>query len=184
VSEAEARLRTLMLASLGGDAAAYRELLRELAGRLRVYYARRLGPAVPDAEDLVQETLIAVHSRRASYDRSQPFTAWVYAMARYKLIDHLRKARIRTAIPIDACEELFAADEQAQASAAADVDRLLSDLPAAQRDAIRLTHLEGLSIDEAAARTGRSASATKVGIHRGLKNIMSRLKNGEPNAND
>jgi len=88
VSEAEARLRPLMVASLDGDAAAYRDLLRELTGYLRAYYRCRVAYGAADAEDLIQETLIAIHSRRSSYDRSQPFTAWVYAMARYKLIDY------------------------------------------------------------------------------------------------
>lgn len=173
-----------MLLSLEGDAAAYRELLRELAVCLRAYYRRRLGDGCSETEDLVQETLIAVHARRASYDRSQPFTAWAYAMARYKLIDHLRRARVRATVSIDACEELFAVDEQEQTAALRDVDRLLSHLPQPQRDAIRLTRLEGLSIDEAAARLGRTAPSTKVGIHRGLKRLLTLGRPGGPNAND
>jgi len=63
----------------------YRELLFELSGRLSAYYRRRLGEGCSDAEDLVQETLMAIHARRASFDRTQLFTPWVYAMARYKL---------------------------------------------------------------------------------------------------
>jgi RNA polymerase sigma-70 factor (ECF subfamily) len=184
VPEAESRLRTLMLAGLSGDAASYRELLRELAIYLRAYYQRRLADGGADADDLVQETLIAVHSRRKSYDRSQPFTAWAYAMARYKLIDHLRRVRVRAAVPIDACEDLFASDEREPADASRDVERLLSTLPQRQRDAIRLTKLEGLSVDEAARRTGQSAVATKVGVHRGLKRLRVLLNLSEPDAND
>jgi len=173
VVQAEGRLKALMLAGLGGDAAAYRELLRDLAMHLRAYYRRRLGDGASDAEDLVQETLIAVNARRGSYDPAQPFTAWAYAMARYKLIDHLRKAKVRAAEPIDAYEDLFATDEHEQVAAARDVDRLLAPLSARQRDAIRLTRIEGLSIDEAAQRTGQSSAATKVGIHRGLKRLRA-----------
>ena len=171
-----------MLLSLDGDAAAYRELLRDLAACLRSYYRRRLGPDSADAEDLVQDTLIAVHARRASYDRSQPFTAWAYAMARYKLIDHFRRTRVRAAISIDECDELFAVDEHEQASASRDVDSLLAQLPAPVSEAIRLTRIEGLSIEEAAARTGKSASATKVGIHRALMRLS--LKRKESHEND
>jgi RNA polymerase sigma-70 factor (ECF subfamily) len=173
-----------MFASLDGDAAAYRSLLRELTIFLRAYYRRRLIDCGADAEDLIQETLIAVHTRRASYDRSQPFTPWAYAMARYKLVDHLRKARVRAAVPIDEHEDLFAQDEQEPAEAARDVEQLLAALPARQREAIRLTKLEGLSVDEAASRTGQSAVATKVGVHRGLKRLRALLKMGEPDAND
>jgi len=184
VSEAEARLRPLMVASLDGDAAAYRDLLRELTGYLRAYYRRRLAYGAADAEDLIQETLIAIHSRRSSYDRSQPFTAWAYAMARYKLIDYLRKRRVRAAVPIDESEDLFAADETEHAAASQDLEQLLADLPASQREAIRLTKIEGLSIDEAARRIGQSASATKVGIHRGLKRLRHLWSRGDSDAND
>jgi RNA polymerase sigma-70 factor (ECF subfamily) len=67
---AEAQLKALMLSALAGDAAAYRALLAALGELLRRYYARRLADAA-SAEDLVQETLIAVHTkRRATYDTS------------------------------------------------------------------------------------------------------------------
>jgi RNA polymerase sigma-70 factor (ECF subfamily) len=169
--EAEARLKALMLLSLDGDVGAYRELLAALAARLRTYFGRRLGADYSDSEDLVQETLMAIHARRSSYDRSQPFTAWAYAMARYKLIDHMRKLRVRPSVSVDECDELFAPDETEQASASRDVERLLSKLPRPVSDAIRMTRIEGLSVDEAAQRTGKSASAIKVSIHRGLMRL-------------
>lgn len=183
MSDAEARLKDLMLLSLGGDAVAYSTLLQELSGRLRVYYRRRLGDGFSDSEDLVQETLIAIHARRASYDRTQPFTAWAYAMARYKMIDHLRRARVRVSISVDDCEELFAADETEPADASRDVERLLSELPGPVSEAIRLTRIEGHSIEEAAQRTGKSATATKVGIHRGLARLAEKL-GGKVDADD
>jgi RNA polymerase sigma-70 factor, ECF subfamily len=174
VLDAESRLKSLMLASLEGDARAYRELLQTVSGRLRAYYRKRLGADYLEIEDLVQDTMLAIHTRRSSFDRSQPFTAWAYAMARYKLIDHLRRARVRTAIPVDDCEELFATDETEQAAASRDVERLLSGLPKPVGEAIRLTRIEGLSIEEAAARTGKSPTATKVSIHRALMRLASK----------
>jgi RNA polymerase sigma-70 factor (ECF subfamily) len=175
VPESESRLKQLMLSSLGGDAAAYGLLLAELSARLRTYYRRRLGDGAADTEDLVQETLIAMHERRISFDRTQPLTAWVYAIARYKLVDHLRRRRVRVALPIDECEDLFAPDEVEQSAASRDVDRLLATLPGPVSEAIRLTKLQGLSIEEAAERTGKSATATKVSIHRGLLRLTQRL---------
>lgn len=176
----EDRLKSLMLRGLDGDAAAQRVLLGELAGLLRRYYARRLGRETSDLEDLVQETLIAVHTRRASFDRTQPFTAWAYAIARYKLIDHYRRRRTRAAVPIEDAGALFAPDDTEAATAGRDLDRLLADLPARQREAIRLTRVEGLSIAEAAARSGQSEASVKVGVHRGLKALMARFGSGEP----
>ena len=80
----EAEYRSWMLAALAGDAAAYRMLLQGLTRHLRGYYAKRLGAAA--AEDAMQETLIAIHAKRATYDPARPFTAWVYGIARYKLV--------------------------------------------------------------------------------------------------
>jgi RNA polymerase sigma-70 factor (ECF subfamily) len=183
VPEVESRLKNLMLLSLAGDGAAYRELLLELSVHLRAYYRKRLGWGSTDAEDLVQETLMAIDARRATFDRTQLFTPWAYAMARYKLVDHFRRSRVRASVSVDDCEELFATDETEQAVAARDVDRLLSRLPRAMREAIRLTRIEGHSIDDAAQRTGKTAVATKVSIHRGLLRL-SKLRAGELDADD
>ncbi len=157
-----------MLAGLAGEAGPYRQLLDELARLLRAYYARRAPPGL-DAEDLVQETLIAVHTRRATYDAGQPFTAWAYAIARYKLIDALRRARLHLRSPIEAADDLFVPPGAEAAMASRDLDRALAALPARTQALIRDTRIAGLSTREAAARAGISEGAAKVAIHRGLK---------------
>lgn len=169
--QAEARLRALMLAGMDGDAQAYRKLLQELSVYLRAYYRRRLPMDGADAEDLVQETLIAVDQRRASYDTTQPFTPWVSAIARYRLVDHLRRSSIRATSSLEGVDDLFGTDDHEQTAAELDVERMLSGLPARQSEAIRMTRLEGRSIEEAAQISGQSESAIKVGVHRGLKRL-------------
>jgi RNA polymerase sigma-70 factor (ECF subfamily) len=167
-----------MLDALGGDRAAYGALLTDLGGLLRRYFERRLADAA-EAEDLVQETLLAVHTRRATYDPSRPFTAWAYAIARYKLIDHLRRRRARPTTPLDDnIHELFAPDDHAAASAASDLDRLLGALPESQSRAIRDVKLEGLTSAQAAARAGVNEGAVKVRVHRGLKALASLVRGG------
>src|SRR5262245_58303814 len=109
----EASLRTLMIAGLNGDTAAYRALLSGLSRHLRAYYRGKLvraGRGTEETEDLVQEALIAVHTRRHTYDPTQPLTPWVYAIARYKLIDHLRQSQSTTNVPIEDASEIMAAD--------------------------------------------------------------------------
>jgi RNA polymerase sigma-70 factor (ECF subfamily) len=166
----EAELRALMVRSLDGDSAAYRELLRRLNGYLRGYYVRRLGrPA--DAEDLLQETLIAMHARRATYDPARPFTAWVYAIARHKLIDYYRRTRRRAEEPLDDPDLLFSSADTNAAEAQIDVERLLGRLPEKTRKLIRDVKIEGLTSAEAGARHGMSETAVKVSIHRGVKNL-------------
>jgi len=176
VQDSERRLKSLMTRGLDGDASAHRELLSELSRLLRAYFGRRLGGHSADVEDLVQEVLIAIHTRRATYDRGQPFTAWAYAMARYKLVDHYRRQRIRVTAPLDEASDLFVEDDSEAATAGGDLERLLVALPAKQRDAIRHMKLEGLTAAEAGERLGMSESAVKVSVHRGLKALAARVR--------
>jgi RNA polymerase sigma-70 factor (ECF subfamily) len=177
---AETQLRELMMASLAGDAAAYRDLLSELAARLRGYFRKRLAAAyAADAEDLVQETLLAVHGRRATYDPSRPFTAWVYAIAGYKLADYLRRRREQPTADLDEGESAAAEDLSEGALAQLDLHRLLEAIPAGPRTWIRSVRIEGRSIAEVAAHAGVSSAAVKVGIHRGLRALAGKVQ-GKP----
>jgi RNA polymerase sigma-70 factor, ECF subfamily len=179
VIAAETELKALMVRALGGDRAAYADLLRRLNGYLRAYFVRRLGRAA-DAEDLLQETLIAMHARRATYDPTRPFTAWVHAIARYKLIDHYRRTRRRAEDPLDDPDLLFSSQDSNAAEAHLDVERLLHRLPDKTRRLIRDVKIEGLSTAEAAARHGLSESAVKVGVHRGLKKLGAEVGDEQP----
>src|SRR5512140_3187663 len=87
----EARLRNLFLRGLDGDEPAYRAFLQELSAHLRTFLKKRLLRLPDEVEDLVQEALLAVHNQRHTYDAGQPLTAWVHAIAKYKLIDLLRR---------------------------------------------------------------------------------------------
>jgi RNA polymerase sigma-70 factor (ECF subfamily) len=169
VIAAEAQYRGWMLAGLAGDSAAYQRLLKALAGHLRAFFARRVGMVA--AEDLVQETLIAIHAKRATYTPSMPLTAWVYGIARYKLIDEYRREKRRASVPLDEAPDLFAHDEAEPAAARRDVDKLLARLPEAKRALVRTIKIEGLSVAEAAAKTGMSEGAIKVAVHRALKSL-------------
>lgn len=180
----ETRLSGLMRAGLAGDAAAYRRLLDELSRHLRAYFLRRLGQdRRADAEDLVQETLIAVHTRRATYEIDRPFTAWLHAIAHYKLVDHVRRQRLRITVPLDDEAAVFADDDAGAAMARRDLDRVLAAAPPRARDLIRQVKIEGRSVSETAAATGLSESAVKVGIHRGLKALAAKFR-GQGRGND
>jgi len=178
VDDLEARLKSLMLSGLGGDAAAHRQLLGLLSERLRSYFSRRMPAAPADVEDLVQETLLAVHLRRASYDRAQPFTAWAFAIARYKLIDHWRRRRIRVAAPLDDVAEFLAA-EPASSDDGLDLTRALGSLPERQRALIEDVKLKGFSLSEAGARAGVSEGAAKVALHRALRLLAGRMRRAD-----
>ena len=169
----EVELRGLMLAGLDGDAAAHKALLTRLSASLRAYFKThlaRIGRGPADAEDLVQETLIALHTRRHTYDRSKPLTPWVYAIARYRLVDFLRRTRTSMAdVAIDEADQVPANDDPSSVESGLDLEKLMAQLTPKARQAIQFVKLEGLSVGEAAARSGMSASAIKVSVHRGLK---------------
>ena len=171
----EADLKALMLAGLAGDAAAYRALLDALQRQLAAFFGRRLSSSPGEVDDLVQESLIAIHTRRGTYDRSQPFTAWAYAIARHKLIDHFRRRGRATMISLDDGGSLFVADESASVESRLDIEKVLATLPPATRALIRDIKLKELSNAEAAAARGMSETAVKVAVHRGLKKLAAFL---------
>ena len=172
---AELRLRAQLLQGMEGDPQAYQAFLKGLSTHLRAFLRRRLSTLPDDIEDLVQDILLAVHNQRHTYRSDQPLTAWVNAMARYKLIDLLRSRSGRETLhdPIDDDMALFATNDHEAADARRDVNTLLQQLPDNQRLPIVHTKLEGLSVSEAAAVTGMSESAIKVGVHRGMKALAA-----------
>jgi RNA polymerase sigma-70 factor (ECF subfamily) len=180
LNEAERRLQELLVLALGGDGAAYDRFLRALAGHLRAFLRKRLSGLPDDVEDLVQETLIAVHNQRHTYDPAQPVTAWLHAIARYKLVDLLRRRSRHEAYndPLDDDNELAAARDDHADEARRDVAVLLDQLPEKQRLPIVYMKLQGLSVIETAQRTGMSESAVKVAVHRGLKALAAKMRAG------
>jgi RNA polymerase sigma-70 factor, ECF subfamily len=176
----ERELRALMTAALDGDARAYRTLLAQLTGHLRAYYRRRfafIGHGPTEAEDLLQETLLAVHTRRCTYDALQPFTPWVHALARHKFLDHLRRTKwALKETPLETAPELVSSSDLRAVESRLDLEQLLLRISLAARQAIRYVKLEGLSIREAAARCGMSESAVKVAVHRGLKALAAKIR--------
>ncbi|MEO8741500.1 MAG: sigma-70 family RNA polymerase sigma factor [Casimicrobiaceae bacterium] len=174
----EERLRRLLARGLGGDAHAYHDFLKALSAHLRAFLRRRLVQLPDDVEDLVQESLLAIHNQRHTYDAGQPLTAWVQAIARYKLVDLLRRrsSREQVTVPLDDEHELFTSSDADAADARRDLGKLLEQLPDRQRLPIVHMKLQGLSVTETARLTGMSESAVKVGVHRGLKALAAKIR--------
>lgn len=171
----EDQLKAWMTRGLDGDAAAHQLLLRGLLPVLRQFYRRRMSGREDDVEDLVQETLIAVHQRRMTYDTGRPLMTWVFAIARYKMIDSFRRTGRTCAI--EGLEDILVVEGFEDASnARSDVSRLLDTIPAKQAAAIRATRIDGLSTAEAAARHAMGESDVKVSVHRGLKALAARVR--------
>lgn len=178
LSTNEVMLHGLLLQSLKGDNHTYQQFLKELARVLRCYFRRRLIALPDEVEDLVQESLLAIHNKRHTYDATQPVTAWIYAIAKYKLIDLMRRRERQDQWndPFDEAGEFATPCDDEATDAKRDVHLLLNQLPDRMRLPIIHTKLEGLSVAEAAERTGLTESAVKVGVHRGLKALHNLLR--------
>ena len=166
----------LMIAAQAGDGGAYQRLLTEATAWLRRYYSRRLPPSMVD--DVVQEALIAVHSKRHTYEAGRPFRSWLAGIARYKWIDRLRsQARDRTEAIGD--HDAAVSDHGPAVASKLAIDGLLGSLKPAQARVIRLVKLEGFSVEEAAVATGQSVSLVKINIHRGIARLAAIVEAGD-----
>ena len=174
----ERELRAWMIGGLDGNASDHAALFRALVPLLRAFYRRRMGDNADEVEDLVQETLIAVHTRRATYDRERAFTAWLFAIARYRMIDHFRRTRRHVAIE-ELGDALLIEGFEDSSNAQIDVEALLETLPSKQARVIRAMRVDGHSVVETAAIAGISQSDVKISVHRGLKALARRIRNAQ-----
>jgi RNA polymerase sigma-70 factor (ECF subfamily) len=159
----------LMIAAQEGHGGAYQRLLTEIVDWLRQYFQRRLPHG--DVDDAVQETLLAVHRRRHTYDPRYPLGVWLAAIAKRKWVDQLRIIGRRPTEELP--EGLAVGDHEAAVTSASVLTRLLGELRPAQAQAIMLVKVQGYSIEEASRETGQSLSAVKMNIHRGLARLTS-----------
>jgi len=177
MAEVEVAMEGLLSRGLAGDAPAYRAFLEAATCRIRAFIRVRMRHAPDNVEDLVQETLIAMHNQRHTWDASAPVGPWMLAIARHKLIDNFRRHGRRAPLeePIDDAVMPTTPDEAEISDSRRDIYALLATLPDHHRLPVVYVKLEGLSVSETAQRTGMSESAIKVGIHRGLKALARRF---------
>lgn len=160
-------LGRLMALSQSGDAQAHEAVLVACQRWLRRFYAGKIG--YEHAEELVQETLLAVHNKRASYDPERPFLPWLAAIARYRWVDRLRQIyRQQSDINADQVESI---DAEESVMARLSLDRLMAHLNEGQRMAITLVKIDGLSVADASEVCGQSMSLVKMNVHRGLRRL-------------
>ncbi|MFZ0570534.1 MAG: sigma-70 family RNA polymerase sigma factor [Rhodomicrobium sp.] len=167
----EAQWADWMRAANAGDSGAYKRLLEALAPFLRKLARQgflKAGISSGDVEDVVQETLLAIHLKRQTWDADQLFTPWVRAIARNKLIDNLRRRGNRIELPVEDFADILPAEQVSDELSVREAERLLGVLAGRQKEIVRAICVEGASIREAAARFGISEGATRVALHRGL----------------
>lgn len=162
--------------SLQGDACAYEELLMSLTVALRNVVRGRARSAGVDAEDVVQEVLLALHLKRSTWVRGAPVAPWVAAIARNKIVDALRRRGHRIEVPIESVMETLGSEEQRNEGDAHDLERALGKLNHRQREVVRAVSLEGHSAQEVAARLQMSEGAVRVTLHRSVKALAAMFR--------
>lgn len=171
----------LMRAADAGDAESYERLLRQIAAALRPVVRRgltRAGRSGADIEDVVQEVLLAVHLKRHTWDSTRPIEPWVHAIARYKLVDALRRRNGNFDLPIEDFSETLAAEDESPQLSSGEAERHLAQLPDGQRAVVQAIAVDGASIADAATRLDMSAGAVRVALHRGLAALAKNLGEG------
>lgn len=175
----ERELKVLFERALDGDQTVYHKFLCKIGDILRSYVQRqlfRLKRSECDAEDIVQEVLLAIHAKRHVYDRGVPVTAWAHAIARYRLIDFLRATnRESRNLSFDEVEDITG-DDGAAIDTILTVRKLVAHLPENLRQPLELMKLKGFSVREIAIMTGTSEASVKVNVHRGLKALAQGSK--------
>ena len=173
----EAELSRLMRAASAGDETAYAEFLRRTAALVRGFARRKIVQGGVDPEDVVQETLLAIHTKRHTWREDASILPWIYAIARFKLIDAFRRRGRRVEVAIDDFSDTLAAPEEDRVSQR-DIDRVLDSLSPGQRQVVASISVDGNSISETADKLGMSETAVRVALHRGLAAVAKRFGRG------
>lgn len=170
-------LAELMRAALRGDEAAYNVFLRRSADLTRRVVARRLRTMSPSGiEDVVQETLLAIHLKRHTWRTAEPILPWLATIARYKAIDACRRRGVRVEVPVeDFAEVLAGPDDTAAFEETQHIEMAVGTLSGGQQRVVRSIALEGRSISETAQALDMKETAVRVAFHRGLSTIAQRF---------
>ena len=177
--EGEDEWTGLMRSAISGDSAAYHRLLRAITPVLRAAARRglaRAGQPIDQSEDIVQDVLLAVHLKRHTWDVNAPFAPWLFAIARNKLIDALRRRGRRVFVNIDEFAETLADQPAAETASPSEVEAHLKALPARQREVLQSIAVESASIRDTATKFSMSEGAVRVALHRGLASLTAKLR--------
>lgn len=180
MTDREVEWAAWMRAANAGDGAAYRRLLAALAPYVRgaaQRLCRRHGAGLDDAEDVVQETLLAVHLKRHTWEEDKPIGPWLRAIVHHKFVDHLRRRGRKIHVPIDDLSGILPAPEE-RTDDRRDAERLIARLGGRQQEIVRAISLGGASIRETALRLGMTEGAVRVALHRGLKGLAALFRDG------
>jgi RNA polymerase sigma factor (sigma-70 family) len=176
----EAEWAAWMQAAASGDAVAYQRFLVAVTPHLKSVvrnWYRKVSASDGDAEDIVQEALLAIHLKRGTWDQLRPIGPWIAAIVRNKLVDTLRRGGRRAAVPIDDVIDIIGSEDCAAGLPSGEIDSLLAKLTGQQREIVQSISINGSSTRETAGKLNMTEGAVRVALHRGLKKLAMLYQN-------
>lgn len=170
----------LLRAAIAGDGRAYARFLHAVSPVLRGIVRARGRALPPDQhEDIVQEVLIAIHAKRQTWDSASPLLPWLYAIARYKVVDAFRRRGNRIHLPIEDFAETLESAMTEEPMVAHDSETLLAQLDPRSAGIVRAISLEGETAGIVGKRLGISEGAVRVALHRAMKRMALHVRRDE-----
>lgn len=181
----EADLAAAMLAGRGGDEISYVTALNEITRLVRARVRRRLGWTANDSEDVVQEVLLTVHLKRATWDETRPVMPWINAIADHKTIDAQRRRGregrlVASSVTVESIAELVPSPEPEWDVVGLDLERALALLPKREEEVVRGLTVQGRTVREVASALGMKEATVRVALHRGLKRLAAAARQALP----
>lgn len=163
---------TLLARANDGDGAAFARFLTAVTPTLRAVIRRR-GDGLPadQHEDILQEVLLAIHLKRQTWRRNEPVRPWLYALARYKVVDAFRRKGSRINLPIEDFVEVLPDENAAVPLSERDTEVMLGLIDARSAVLVRAMALDGQSAEEAGQAVGLTAGAARVVLHRAIRRL-------------
>ena len=159
----------LLRAANAGDQRAYARFLAAVTPVLRAVISRRGGGE--ETEDILQEVLLAIHTRRQTWHEDQPVAPWAYAIARHKVVDAFRKRGRRVTVPVEDFAETLPAPPERDPTEARDIERMIDRLEPRAAAVVRSIGVEGRSIRETGEAMEMTEGAVRVMLHRSLTKL-------------
>jgi RNA polymerase sigma-70 factor (ECF subfamily) len=164
----------LLARANAGDGVAFGRFLTAVTPTLRAVIRAR-GAALPrdQHEDILQEVLLAIHLKRTTWREGSPVRPWLYAVARYKVVDAFRRRGTAVHLPIDDFEDILPEEAAPVPMAARDAETMLGQIDARSAALVRAVALDGQSAEAAGEGLGLTAGAARVALHRAMKRLSA-----------
>jgi RNA polymerase sigma factor (sigma-70 family) len=153
-----------------GNAIAFEILFERHSSRVLGYLSKRL-KFPKEAQDLLQEVFFKLHRSRHLYNRTLPFSPWLFSITRSIWLDFLKKRQLEDATEQEQLERMAFTTQEFEISASNAGTEILSQLPSNQKEAVSLRVYDEATFEEIAIKLSTSPENARQLVSRGLKRL-------------